>query len=436
MTKYFSILVLLAIFSCNDQNTSFDIGSKYIDVRTTLRYVDSLMIKSYTVKLDSIRTSGLTEGGSIMAGFYHDPAIGDISSEGYFRIGLPASRAIPTGAEYDSIQLILIDNNYAVGDTLSAITLNVHRLNQILKPNEDGYLYNTSSFGYNPELLGTKTFLPRPNRDDTVKIDLDDALGDELFNLVKQKDDRVSNLDNFFSYFRGLVLTHNESGNAILGFSTDGTLPAIRLYYHYFDFSVVNRFLDFSIYNASELQFNHFVVQNPLIELPQKQSSKLSSGLADNLTFVQGGTGIVTRFEIPYLRSLRELYTNIQVLRAELILEPARNTYKTIKLPEKVSLYTSDGLNRFGSPIRVTSTGNVLIGSLVIDEVFQEETSYTFDITDFISSKLFEQTDEIPALLLSITPDDLYNKPERLVLGSQTNSRNKIKLKIYYMNYE
>ncbi len=60
MIKYFWILVLLALFSCQDQNMTFDIGSKYVDVRTTIRYVDTLTVKSYTVKLDSIRTSALT----------------------------------------------------------------------------------------------------------------------------------------------------------------------------------------------------------------------------------------------------------------------------------------------------------------------------------------------------------------------------------------
>lgn len=435
MTKYFSILVLLAFFSCNDQNTNFDIGSKYVDVRTTLRYIDTMMVRSYTVKLDSVRTSGVTEGSSIIAGRYHDPGIGDVSASGYFRIGLPGSRVVPHDAEFDSIKLILVDNNYSIGDTLSPIILNVHRLNQILKTSDDGFLYNTSSFGYDPEVLGSAAFMPRPNRNDTLEIDLSDTFGNELFNLIKSKDDRILNLDNFFSYFKGLMLTYDDSDNAILGFSISEEMPAIRLYYHYFNFSVINKYMDFAINNSATLQFNHFAI-NPIIALPDKQSLKLSSRLTDNMSFVEGGTGIVTRFEIPYLRNLRELYSNMQILRAELILEPARNTYKNIKLPKKISLYTSDRLNRFGSPIRVTSTGNIMTGFLVIDDVFQEETSYTFDITDFISSKIIEETDDIPALLLSITPEDLNSKLDRLILGSQLNHENKIKLKIYYMNYE
>jgi hypothetical protein len=367
---------------------------------------------------------------------YHDPELGDIGSTSYFRIGLPGNQTLPHGAVYDSIRLVLVDNNYSIGDTLSPITLNVHRLTQPLKTREDGYLYNTSSFAYSPDLLGSVSFVPRPKSQDTLHISLDDNFGNELFDLLKNKDDRILNSDNFFNYFKGVALTYDESDNTILGFSILGTLPAIRLYYHYSDFTVLHKILDFTISSPATLQFNHFSIHNPTEAWPAKQSEKLAARMTDNKTFVEGGTGLVTRFEIPYLKNLSELYQNMQILRAELILEPARDTYKNIKLPEKISLYYSDRLNRFVSPVLVPATGNVQQGTLVVDEVFQEETSYTFNITDFISSKLTEESDDIPALLLSISTDELYKTADRLVLGSQLNRNNKIKLKIYYMNYE
>ncbi len=62
MTKYLSILILLAFFSCSPDNQTFDIGGKYVDVKTDLRYIDTLTVNSFTVVLDSLRTSGLTDG--------------------------------------------------------------------------------------------------------------------------------------------------------------------------------------------------------------------------------------------------------------------------------------------------------------------------------------------------------------------------------------
>ncbi len=96
MTKYLSILILLAFFSCNQDNQTFDIGGKYVDVQTDLRYIDTLTVSSFTVKLDSLRTSGLDDGqGAVIVGKYHDPEIGDVSASSYFKLMLPDIRTVP-----------------------------------------------------------------------------------------------------------------------------------------------------------------------------------------------------------------------------------------------------------------------------------------------------------------------------------------------------
>jgi hypothetical protein len=182
-------------------------------------------------------------------------------------------------------------------------------------------------------------------------------------------------------------------------------------------------------------QFNHFELTNPLFTLPADQKDKVPVKLTDKQSFVQGGTGIVTRLEIPYLKNLLQLHENLQILKAELVLEPVRNTYKTIQLPKRIGLYSSDKYNRFGSILLNVNTGSPLVGTLVVDEEYQEGTRYTFDVTSFIQSKITEATDEIPALLVTISPNEIYTTLDRLVLGSQINSDSKVILKLYYMNY-
>jgi len=221
-----------------------------------------------------------------------------------------------------------------------------------------------------------------------------------------------------------------------MGFQINSSFPAILLYYHYSDLTVQHKNMSFPIIGYTTLQFNNFGIENPLVNWPDEQDEKLSASLTQNQTYVQGGTGLVTRLEIPYLRNLLELYENLQILRAELILEPARNTYKFFALPKNISLYYSDRLNRFISPLRDDVSGDILTGNLVVDNLYQEETSYTFDVTSFVSKKIIDASDDVPALLLAITPDDLYNFPYRLILGSQLHRDNRVKLKIYYMTYE
>jgi hypothetical protein len=52
-----------------------------------------------------------------------------------------------------------------------------------------------------------------------------------------------------------------------------------------------------------------------------------------------------------------------------------------------------------------------------------------------MQNKIAEATDDIPALLVTVTPYEIYTTADRLVLGSQSNSDSKVKVKLYYMNY-
>jgi hypothetical protein len=169
--------------------------------------------------------------------------------------------------------------------------------------------------------------------------------------------------------------------------------------------------------------------------LPENQKDKLPAIETDNHTYIQAGTGIVTRIEIPHLKNLLQLHENMQILRAELIIEPVRNSYKIIPLPQRISLFQSDNQNHIGSVILNGNSTSPLVGILVIDEMYQEETSYTFDVTNFIQTKIIEPTDDIPSLLVTVTPNEVYTTADRFVAGSQTNSNSTIKVKIYYMNY-
>ena len=436
MIKFsFIIILLLVLLGCNDENMTFEIGGKYVNVKTNLRYVDTLTVHSYTVRIDSIRTSALTQG-SILAGRYSDPEFGDVTSAGYFRIGLPVTRTIRNDAIYDSISLILVHNNYSIGDTLASCTLNLHRLQQTMKVRSDGYFYNTTHFNYDSLTMGSVTYTPRPNTYDTLSISMDSTFGNELFNLLMDEDEKILFLDNFLNYFKGLVLTGDGANNVVVGFKTSESLPVMRLYYHYFDFQNIYKYVDFPINFYNFFQFNQFVLSDPVVDFPTNQKEKVPVQLTDNTSYLQGGTGVVTRFEIPYLRNLLELHENLQVLGAELVLEPVRNTYNNFILPKGLSLYTSDKLNRFGPPIVNPRTGDIEIGKLVIDEVFQEETSYTFDVTNFIQLKIMDASDDIPALLLTIKTQELYKTLDRVVLGSQLHPESNVKLKIYYMHYE
>lgn len=434
MTKYFCIALFFVVvfFSCADENMTFEIGKDYVNASTKLVYLDTLTLDTYTVRLDSLSTSGYNV---LLAGRYSDPFLGNVNANGYFRVGLPlASATISDDAVFDSLQLILIPNGYAQGDTTSPFTLHVHRLIQTLKLRESGSLYNSSSFQHEENPLGSVTFRPDELENDSVKITIDSLLGKELFSLIREKDEQVASLDNFLLYLKGFIIKGVNENQAVLGFKVSDNIIMLRLYYHFFEFERVQRRLDFPLNNTS-LQFNQVFYTEPLVDLPAEQKEKLPAKETDRVTFVQGGTGIATRIEIPYLKNILELRPNLKVLSAELEIEPLRNSGLAVPLPTQISLYTTDRLNRFGTPI-LNDRNETQVAKLFIDEVFQEDTKYTFNIGTFITAKLAEASDDIPALMLIITPNSLNQSVDRLVAGSRFHPENRMKLKIYYMYYE
>jgi hypothetical protein len=431
------ILLILAFLSCNKEDTIFQIGSDYVDINTNIRYVDTLTVHSYTVRVDSIHTSGLDKP-AMLVGKYSDPEIGNISSQSFFRLNPPTSLSLPKDAVYDSMQLVMLYNGYAIGDTTATYTISAHRLNKILRKREDGYLYNTSAFDFDPVPLGTVSLVPRPNTYDTLWIRLDDALGNDLFGLIKDNSAIVQESELFHLYFKGFALSYDDADKVVLGFDfpTNATvsnakvLPTMRLYYHYFEYEYHSKYVDFPIgYENRSLQFNHTALSDPVVDFPTSQRDKLPAYLSDNTTYFQAGTGIVTRLEIPYLNNLLALHNNLIIEKAELQLEPVRNSYTIFPLNKDVYIYATDKLNRFLSSFAA-------VADLTVDNIYQEETYYTFDVTNFIKINLATPSEEGPALLVTIAPEDLYKTFDRVVLGSQSHAENRVKLKIYYLNYE
>jgi hypothetical protein len=105
-------------------------------------------------------------------------------------------------------------------------------------------------------MLGTVSLTPRPNTYDTLGIRLDDNLGNELFSLIMEKDELVKENELFYNYFRGFALTYDDAGDGIVGFDFPSAaeintgyrfFPVMRLYYHYFDYTTIYKYVDFEV---------------------------------------------------------------------------------------------------------------------------------------------------------------------------------------------
>jgi hypothetical protein len=449
MNRFLFLLTipLFLLASCLDDDMLFDIGKNRVDIKTHMAFVDTVTVNSYTVMLDSIPTSGLGVP-AVVVGKYYDSQFGTLTSSSFFRVN-PASNisgsTIPDDAVFDSIKLFLRYNSYYSGDTLAPFTINVHRLKEKMKSNDDNYFYNNDSVEAYSSLFGKTTFVPHPNSTDTVWVTLDHDFGQELFNLVEDNDEVVKDNDQFHDYFQGFLLHYDVTNNAILGFQfpaseSDTATPCMRMYFHYSDQGINRESLDFEVQtynyiNSNEkLQFNRFGI-NSSMPLPTSQRSKLPASSTNNCSYAMAGVGIVTRFEVPFLKELLSLHDDVHIVDAVLEIEPARNTYINDSLPDAISLYETDKLNNFGDAVQ-DKYGDSQTPYFQLDWLYQEETYYRFDVTSFVQEKLALETDEIPAMLLSVSGEEFYKTTQRIVMGSRDNPKNKVTLKIYYINVE
>lgn len=450
MNKFLFLLIIPLFFfaSCINEDMVFDIGKNRVDVKTHMVFVDTVSVKSFTVMFDSIATSGL-ENPAIMVGKYNDSEFGTVTSSSFFRFKTitVTGSTIPDDAVFDSIKLFVRYNSYSIGDTLAPFKLNIQRLKEPLEPNDDNYFYNNDSIGTYSTLFGTTTFQPYPHSsDDTIWLKLDQNFGLELFNKIEDNDDILKDNDLFTEYLKGFTLHYDVTNKAILGFrypaaENDTATPAMRLYFHYTDQTVKYSSLDFMVQlfdyasYQKRLQFNKIDLKNAHFPLPASQKEKIPASATNNKTFLMAGVGIMTRFEFPYLKNLMTLHENIQVVDAVLEIEPAYNTYLTIDLPKNISLFETDKLNNFGDVIN-NKYGETQSPIFNLDELYQEDTYYRFDITEFVQDKLFLATDQVPALLMTINGENFNKTVQRLVSGSSLNSRDRVKLKIYYITIE
>lgn len=429
------------IFSarCTDGNT--EIGSNWVTVHSRVILIDTCTVEISSVLLDSIPTSG---GGRVFAGVRQSPFWGITHASTYMIFSLTEDFDQSSSPEYaeevkfDSLTLYMVPDSMFCGDTLSRMTLKVHRLVEQVELNDDDELYGHSSFDYDPTPLAEKSFEPRPLRGRELEIRLSDDLGREFLSLLTNQEEEMEDDDSFRKYFNGVLLDSDVSSRAILGFKGSDTICMLKLYYRTASYAEdEDHVLDFKL--DTSLMFTHVEVDRtgmPL-ELMTNKNNEISSSQSDDKAFAQGLTGIYTKIGFPHLNNLRSLGDHCRAVEAELRIYPLAGSYNKANyssLPPAMNLYISDENNISTGGAIVDDSGESLqTGSFTYDEQFPEKTYYTYDITDFINDQLGKIGVNIRFLQM-LDPDYGYTLNE-LVIGNQNcdvkNVELHLKLAIY-----
>jgi len=427
----FLILLVLGQISC--EKTKIQFGQAYVNnTFSSLVLIDTLSTQLTTVYIDSVATSG---SGVILAGNYNDNVFGKITTKSFFEVAPPAIADLASNSVFDSLQLIVLPNKSYYGDTTFSSQLSVYQLtNQITFPLYQTSFYNNTDFAVDPTPLGSISKQIYPNITDTVFIPLSNTKGKELFDLYKSDDYVMQSTTNFLPYFKGLQLA-STSGNmhAVYGFRDSITM---RLYYHQTDVFITNKYLDFTFYNADNTQFNQVKSDKTGTPLSVFNSTnkEVVSTATNNSIYLQYLTGFLPKIKFPTLRSLLLRADYVKILKADLIIKPLKNTYNSITpLPPQLSAIATDQTNTLETAL-TNAAGGFQAGNLVIDQLYNENTSYDYDVTSYLQQQILVSSANQNGLLLVPPSTAWISTLNRAVIGDQKNVQGSIQLKLYYVS--
>lgn len=416
-----------------EENTTFSFFSDSTNIVTSTRRGDSVLA-------DKISTG--------LVGEYRDSAFGYSRSSIYIQPLLAANAPIffNDTAETLKVDSVILSLEYAgyFGDTSVAQTFEVHRISEEL--DIDANYYSNSTIAVESAPLASVNFLPRPtttrvivqpnNFGDTarvevnpqLRINLGNDLGDEI--IGKQESSELANSENFVKYFSGLQITPVNNPNitnneaAILYFRLTATNTKITIYYSTTplkDTVAVRKAVDFPI-NTNSVRFNTFEH-----DYTNSAADAALQNINTNFTYVQAMAGLETTIKFPDLKA--KLGGKILVNKAELII-PAVNGSYSENVGKAVKLIVA---SRDGSGALQFIPDAIINSEFFGGEFDESNNQYKFNISRYLQSYL-NGSENDNGLTLLVSGSAV--KAERVVVASETNNSNKIRLNLYYTNIQ
>jgi hypothetical protein len=335
----------------------------------------------------------------------------------------------------DSIVLFL--NAFSIyGDDFSQpFGVQVH---EVAEEMEDTAHYAGDYTPYMPEAIGSAIFnvsaFDTTRIDTTFRMRLADSFGQRILDRAKVDTTTFNDNDAFTDFIKGIAMVPDAANAAVLGIRViaDGQPRSFaRLYYHNnedtssYGFS----FLDFKTGTENRTLYYHYVDQD--------KSGTPLAGLEDNYTeydagngqfYMQGVTGIMTKFSFQPLLNFIDTIDHLAVNRAELVFEV--NEYPNYLLPPTaVELYIANSDNRLIGPLPDLNQNNRPPLQLRFRRDNEDNEGYyttnlTFFAQDLISGI---STDSVLMATPSLNEGSYFYRLNRM-----TGSNDKVKLKLFY----
>ncbi|WP_372755217.1 DUF4270 family protein [Mariniflexile sp.] len=423
------IIALCALFiSCENDDETIPVGEDWVNLDTKVYFIDTLTIKSSTFKFDSITVSGTSK---LLVGAYTDPIFGLTKSKSYVQLS-NSIYTLDSKYTYDSIALILNYDSYFYNDTIPVQTINIYEVLDDIEPDDDATsYYNTTKITSTTTPIGTKRFLAKPTKDDSLHVTLSNTYGKTLFENIR--DNKINNSDEFLKTYKGILIEPDNSNTAMLGFLKTSF---IRVYYT--DKSEVvtdSDYIDISFDETNSFHNISSEIEPTIFSSLTNQETFLPSTSTDNNVFMQAGTGMATRIDIPNLESLYDIPGTGIIIDANLKFKLKQNSATdNLYTDDNLNVYIIDHESNIVSAL-VDSQGSTVYATIESENSEFNITTYTIPVKYFLNLKLTDINGD--KYYLAIYPSSFSESVNRYIFNGEAASKTiKSKLELTYAIYD
>ena len=442
----YSIVTAIVIgTACSGNDDALKIGDVFDNSTSMIFYTDTLTVNAYTVTIDSFVSSGYNK---VFIGNKTDTYLGEISAKAYVPFGFSSNDpSFDDGATFDSLVLVLTPNGEYLGDTNLIRNFSVVEVVEEITPFDDGYFYNNTQFSVNEKAIASVNLELRPLRSKPVYVHFPDSLGQVWFNSILADDENFVSTTSFQKYFKGLCLIPNETEDnwsatfyGLIDDSDDDSESSngieLRLYYSK-PFQEDNFYYAFIPHNSDYI-YSCFNSNRSGTALAEKflETTQVNSSETNNLIFMQSGSGLGIKIDIPAIDRINEIASNISILNAELIMKPHPNTYdKNNPLPSSLNIFWTTKSNSVGNALYDITGESVITATLHTDKEFNDNSYYSASIINYVLAEINEEGYSKNNLLFLVSAETFSTTFDRVVIMDNEMDKYSMQLKLYYAIY-
>ncbi len=394
---------------------------------------ENIPLTTSTVLADSVVTFNSTQ---MLAGRYANPRLGPVTANAYFRARYNGGDFAAENATRADKAELLLPYSYFYGDTTVPYRVTLHLLQLKDSIQNRGYL-SSEAIPYDPAPVGEATFTPTFSRRDTLKMTLSDETAQQLFSFVNRPE------TDFRTGFAGFALVGEYATNrVVLGYRATGEgFGRIRLSYQ----AATAQAYDFLLYENRVVNHIRGDRSGTAFDSLKSPYSAVPSAQTNGETYVQGGTGIMTRLEFPDLSSL-EQQGKIAINKAELVVTALPGNVLSGR--SQLMLYDATG---DGKLLRLDgeNTPQFILGDIFtpVPLALYANQAFTFNVTRYVADVLQNKRRNNGLYLSLPSPNSrqavlnrvgvaadlsLEESVSTIALGGSNHPTAPVKLRIYY----